>query len=102
MWARSGSSQALDNQGKLSDPTGAAWTKTPKSLLPVLDMNGSAPRPAVAMSPLALSPAGGSQLHDHIQPLLPLRFSIALEEVYPPKQQFIPTGGGINAIVLLS
>lgn len=86
MPAHSHTPQALDNQGKLSDPTGAVWTKTPKSVRPVLDTNGFAPTPTVPMSPLALSAAGGSQPHNNMQPYLPLRFIIALEGVYPPKQ----------------
>jgi len=78
--------QALDNQGKLSDPAGAVWTKTPKNTRPVSDSNGFAATPDVTMSPLALGLAGASQPHNNMQPYLPLRFIIALEGVYPPKQ----------------
>lgn len=78
--------QALDNQGTLSDPTGAVWTKTPKLTRPAVDTKGFSPTPDVPMSPLALSVAGGSQPHNNMQPFLAVRFIIALEGVYPIKQ----------------
>jgi len=77
--------QALNDQGTLTDPTGAVWTKTQKSVRPIADTAGFAPKPDVMMSPLALSPVGGSQSHNNMQPFLPVRFIIALEGVYPIK-----------------
>lgn len=39
----------------------------------------------VAMAPQALSPAGGSQPHNNLQPYLTLYFNIALQGVFPPR-----------------
>jgi microcystin-dependent protein len=78
---------ALDNTGTLSDPTGAVWTRTPKVGRPPVESNGFAATPDVAMFPLALSVAGGSQGHNNMQPYLPVRFIIALQGVYPVKPQ---------------
>jgi len=77
--------QALDNQGTLSDPTGAVWTKTPKAGRNPIDTRGFAPKPDVTMNPMALSAAGGGQAHNNMQPYLPLRCIIALVGVYPPR-----------------
>ena len=33
----------------------------------------------------ALSPAGGNQPHDNMQPYLVINFIIALEGIYPPQ-----------------
>jgi microcystin-dependent protein len=41
--------------------------------------------PAVNMSPLALSTAGGGQPHNNRQPYLALTFIIALQGIYPPR-----------------
>ncbi len=40
---------------------------------------------AAAMSDNALSPAGGDQPHNNMQPYLTLNFCIALQGVYPPR-----------------
>jgi microcystin-dependent protein len=47
------------------------------------DSNPSAP--LVAMSPLAIAPAGGGLPHNNMQPYLTLNFCIALQGVYPPR-----------------
>jgi len=39
----------------------------------------------VAMAPQALSPAGGSQPHNNLQPYLTFYFNIALQGVFPPR-----------------
>src|SRR5687768_9403229 len=41
--------------------------------------------PLVPMSPSALSPAGGDQPHNNLQPYLTLYFNIALQGVFPPR-----------------
>jgi microcystin-dependent protein len=44
------------------------------------------PTPAnTTLSPNALSPAGGDQPHNNMQPYLTLNFCIALQGVYPPR-----------------
>ena len=39
----------------------------------------------VQMNPVEVSPAGGSQPHNNMQPYLTLNFCIALQGVYPPR-----------------
>jgi microcystin-dependent protein len=39
----------------------------------------------VSMSPSALSPAGGDQPHNNLQPYLTFYFNIALQGVFPPR-----------------
>ncbi|HEY4016708.1 MAG TPA: tail fiber protein [Polyangiaceae bacterium] len=46
---------------------------------------GSPPPTAVAMSQAAISPTGGSQPHNNMQPYLPLNFCIAIQGVYPAR-----------------
>lgn len=41
--------------------------------------------PLVAMSPNALTPAGGDQPHNNMQPYLTLNFCLALQGVFPPR-----------------
>jgi microcystin-dependent protein len=45
----------------------------------------AAPGPLVALSDNALTPAGGDQPHNTMQPYLTLNFCIALQGVYPPR-----------------
>ena len=40
---------------------------------------------AIPMSSMALSPAGGSQPHNNMQPYLVMSFCIALQGIYPPR-----------------
>jgi microcystin-dependent protein len=69
-----------------TSPAGNAWGSGQK-------LGGSkvyAPKDAnpannVQMSPLALSPTGGSQPHNNMQPYLALNFCIALQGVFPPR-----------------
>jgi microcystin-dependent protein len=41
--------------------------------------------PLTSMSGSALSPAGGGQPHNNMQPYLTLNFCVALQGVYPPR-----------------
>jgi microcystin-dependent protein len=41
--------------------------------------------PLVPMHPTALTPAGGDQPHNNMQPYLAFYFAIALQGVYPPR-----------------
>jgi microcystin-dependent protein len=41
--------------------------------------------PATALSGFALTPTGGSQPHDNMQPYLTLSFCIAMQGVFPPR-----------------
>lgn len=52
----------------------------------MIGVNGYAPPGAVVqMAPQALSPAGGDQPHNNMQPYLTLNFCIALQGIYPPR-----------------
>jgi microcystin-dependent protein len=44
------------------------------------------PAADTALAARALSPVGGDQPHDNLQPFLTLYFNIALQGVYPPRQ----------------
>jgi microcystin-dependent protein len=41
--------------------------------------------PAIAFSPKAIGPAGQSQPHDNLQPLLTMNFCIAMEGIFPSR-----------------
>ncbi len=43
------------------------------------------PDGAVAMSPAAIGPTGGSQPHNNLPPYLTVNFIIALQGIYPPR-----------------
>lgn len=45
----------------------------------------AAPGPLTQLSPNALTPAGGDQPHNNMQPYLTLNFCIALQGVFPPR-----------------
>jgi len=52
----------------------------------MIGVNGYAtPGTIVQMSDQALTPAGGDQPHNNLQPYLTLNFCIALQGVYPPR-----------------
>jgi microcystin-dependent protein len=59
-----------------------------RALAVSVDANAYAPTdagPAVSLSPLAATVAGGSQPHNNMQPTLILNFCIALQGVFPPR-----------------
>jgi microcystin-dependent protein len=65
-------------------------SKTPAGGVLARATNGNvylppAGQPVVAMSPNALSPAGGDQPHNNMQPYLTCYFCIALQGVFPPR-----------------
>lgn len=62
-------------------PAGNVWANSPGRVGP----NVYADPPNTPMSPLALSPMGGDQPHNNIQPYLAMNFIIALQGVYPSK-----------------
>jgi microcystin-dependent protein len=52
----------------------------------MIGVNGYAtPGAIVTMSPNAITPAGGDQPHNNMQPYLTLNFCIALQGVFPPR-----------------
>ena len=70
-WA--GTNSAANAPGPASNMLGSA-----------AEYNGSGSN-LVAMYPGVLTPVGGSQPHENMQPYLTLNFCIALQGVYPPR-----------------
>ncbi|HSU16254.1 phage tail protein [Longimicrobium sp.] len=68
-------STALGNQ---PNPSGAVLAQTPASINPYIEDT-----PAVNMAAGAISPAGGSQPHENMQPYLGMNFIISLFGVFP-------------------
>lgn len=77
--------QALDNQGSLTDPTGAVWAKTPKNLRTKADTPAYDATPSAPMNAQALGTSGGGQPHNNMQPYLPMRFIICLNGIFPSR-----------------
>jgi microcystin-dependent protein len=63
-----------------ASPSNAALGKSASTLIYT-----TATTPLVAMSPQALSPAGGSLPHNNMMPYLTLNFCIALQGVFPAR-----------------
>jgi microcystin-dependent protein len=70
---------ALSGQGSNGKPDGAVWAGSTLSD----NLYKDAPTSPTTMLASALSPAGGNQPHDNMQPYLVLNFIIALEGIYP-------------------
>jgi microcystin-dependent protein len=66
-----------------SNPTAAVWAVGGQTRggVPMYSANG----PAAAMSPAALTQAGGDQPHNNMPPYLALNFIIALQGIYPSR-----------------
>ena len=75
--------QGTSASGGLTSPAGNSWGSAargrPGAYAPSQGANN------LQMSPLGLSPSGGSQPHNNMQPYLVLNFIIALQGVYPPR-----------------
>ncbi len=78
--ALNASSAAADEEGQKS-PAGAV----PGTQQNSNRMYGSLAGNLVQMSPQALTPTGGSQPHNNLQPYLTFNFAIALQGVFPPR-----------------
>ncbi|MCR2806631.1 phage tail protein [Paenibacillus soyae] len=68
--------------GTTGSPENAVWAGVVqgRSTTPVYS-----PTPNAAMNPAAVSPAGGSQPHNNMQPYLGVNFIIALQGVFPSR-----------------
>jgi len=62
-----------------TSPVNGYWAKDPGNN--VAQFTDQAP--AAVMAPDAITPAGGGQPHDNIQPYLCIRYIISLEGIYP-------------------
>lgn len=69
--------------GNTADPSNMVWANPAGRPVPNSFVNGNSG--LVAMSPSALSVAGGSQPHNNMMPYLGLNFCIALQGIYPPR-----------------
>jgi microcystin-dependent protein len=70
---------AAGNQAGVS---GAVWASDSAKLNP--PYRGDTPN--AAMHPQSISPAGGNQAHDNMQPFLVLHWVIAAQGIFPPRQ----------------
>jgi len=64
------------------NPAGNALCRVASGATPYLGPSGA---PLSSFSPNALTPAGGDQPHNNLQPYLTLSFCIALQGVFPPR-----------------
>ncbi len=62
-------------------PTGNSFAKA-SAMVPYLAPAGA---PLVSMADQTITPAGGDQPHNNLQPYLTLNFCIALQGVFPPR-----------------
>jgi microcystin-dependent protein len=67
-----------------ADPTGNVWA-VPVDSTGAPGAGFNAPPPNAALAPTAIGPAGGSQPHNNIQPILAVTFIIALQGIYPSR-----------------
>jgi len=72
--------------GSTAAPAGNVWAQwSEQSRSGVTPINLFNPTPDTKMSPMALSPAGGSQAHNNMQPFLALNFIICLQGDFPQR-----------------
>lgn len=64
--------------GTQTSPAGAVWAQAGTNQYAMVNANA-------AMSPSAITTAGGSQPHDNMMPFLALNFIIALDGIYPTR-----------------
>ena len=72
---------ASSTSGTQSLATANSFART-SGAVPYLPPAGA---PLVAMSPAALSPAGGDQPHNNMMTYLTMNFNIALQGIFPPR-----------------
>ncbi|WP_199422895.1 phage tail protein [Actinotalea solisilvae] len=70
-------------RGTTGNPSGSAWARSQQGRL--TEQLYSTGAGTVAMSPAAVSAAGGGQPHNNRSPYLTVSFIIALQGIYPPR-----------------
>jgi microcystin-dependent protein len=81
--AHSHTMMSLPAPGNRTAPGGNSMARVSGTIGPYL---AASPAPVlVSMSDNAVTPAGGDQPHNNMQPYLTLNFCIALQGVYPPR-----------------
>jgi microcystin-dependent protein len=81
--AHSHTARASNQQGDVQQPTTTTSLARPNGATPYVP--GSPAPPLVPMADVSLTPVGGSQPHNNMQPYLTLNFCIALQGVFPPR-----------------
>jgi microcystin-dependent protein len=81
--SHSHSVMASTSTANRTGPVGNSFARTASGATPYIA--GSPTPPLVSMNPNMLTPAGGDQPHNNMQPYLTLNFCIALQGVYPPR-----------------
>ena len=76
--------QSVSSQLGLENQVVAGGTPQLFAMGDAINLYGAANN-LVAMSPNALTPAGGDQPHNNLQPYLTFYFNIALQGVFPPR-----------------
>jgi microcystin-dependent protein len=78
--------QALAIKGTSTDPTSNVWAENVVSgrTIDIPQPLYSGTSSSTTMNPTALSPVGGSQPHNNMQPYLPMNFIICLYGEFPP------------------
>jgi microcystin-dependent protein len=76
----------VPDNGSTGSPANAAWAQYNTTSRPAIHAPLYAGAADSAMSPTALSPTGGSQPHNNMQPYLALNYIIALNGMFPPRQ----------------
>jgi microcystin-dependent protein len=82
MPAHSHSLMASSTSSSKPNPSGNALARVQSGATPYVPSAGA---PLVNFAGAALSPAGGGQPHNNMQPYLTLSFCIALQGVFPPR-----------------
>jgi microcystin-dependent protein len=77
----------VENKGTLNTPANHMWAEyiSQGSHGHTTPVNLYSATPDLQMSPMALTPAGGYQPHNNMQPYLAMNFIICLEGLYPAK-----------------
>ncbi|WP_338554407.1 tail fiber protein [Paenibacillus sp. KS-LC4] len=72
-------------QQNVDDPTNSYWAETKAAGRPAVQRPLYKLTNNTSMSPQALTPVGGSQPHNNMQPYLAMNFIICLNGEYPPR-----------------
>jgi microcystin-dependent protein len=77
--------QGLSGTGTTKSPANAVWAQFASDSRPPIPVKLFGPSGDVQMAANALSPAGGNQPHNNMQPFLAVRFIICMNGIFPPR-----------------
>ena len=72
---------AVENAGDTLAPAGNLWSADGANRANLYGVG----TPAAAMGANALSPVGGGQPHNNVQPYIAINYCIALQGIFPPR-----------------